>query len=166
MSESTWYPGKLDQESTWASGPAVCVNGRERPITINQAWADGWGPRYQAAKAEVKRRLEVCEAQTPGRWVAVSGGGYVSIAISHPCEIAEKIPGSVYGDGLNQNARNYIAMAHQRTERPQELRILDALLDMLNEVAFGPRPFAQSSVAERGLRIVEKELLVDCGEKA
>ena len=125
----------------------------ETPITIDQAWADGWPARVKAARAEVARRLEVCEAQTKGEWSADAvtderGRGLIS-SFDGPDHIliAENVA----------RADSH-AIAAQRTERPQELRTLAALLDMLDGVALGPRSFAQRSVAERGLRIVEEGL--------
>lgn len=74
-----------------------------------------------AKAAEIRARAD--EA-TMGPWRAWSGGGYVSIGIDRPCEIAAKVEGSVYGDGLNQNAKNYIFAAHAREDVPL---LLDAL---------------------------------------
>jgi hypothetical protein len=127
----------------------------ERPITIDQEWADGWGPRYRAAKEKVRHRLEVCEAQMAGPWDTVSDGD------SGAFEIQNHLGWSIamrYGwihqlEGSNANG---IAISAQRTERPQELRALDALLDLLDRMSTEAPETVEH--AERGLRIVEKEL--------
>jgi hypothetical protein len=67
---------------------------------------------------ELERIEKREKAASEGPWVCWGGGGYVSIGISEPCQIAEKKPGANYGEGLNQAGRDYIFMAQARTDIP------------------------------------------------
>jgi hypothetical protein len=47
------YPGSTTAETKWSNAP----------ITIDQAWADGWSSRVRVARDEIARRLEWSTAE-------------------------------------------------------------------------------------------------------
>jgi hypothetical protein len=140
----------------------------ERPITINQEWADGWGPRMRAAKAEVRRRyaptvIPPCRVCGMTLSLGAIGGGNPTTWGCSEWEDDPARPGQLrrkegrscadghYGDSM------FIDRRHVDSDAGV---IIDALLDMLDKESRGSIPMypIAQEIAETGLRIVEKEL--------
>ena len=149
------YPGSTTAATTWGEA--------KRPITIDQSWADGWAARMAAARAEVARRLEVCEAQWPGPWWTEHDGhgGWVLHPQDPEIVLAQRMPWPHLRRLSRATGEGIVA---QRTERPRELRALAALLDMLDGAArLKTNAYSPKILAERGLRLVEEALQLTGG---
>ncbi len=62
---------------------------------------------------------KLANAATQGPWNMYGGGGYVSVGVTQPCEIFEKMQGSSYGPGWNQNSNNLRFAAASRQAVPE-----------------------------------------------
>jgi hypothetical protein len=136
----------------------------EAPITINQAWADGWGQRMLAAKAEVKRRyaptvIPPCRVCGGALSIGSIGGGEPTTWGCSEWDDDPARPGRLlrkegrscgdkhYGDSVFVDRRHVDSDAGV---------IIASLLDMLDTES---RTGGMSCVAaEQGMRIVEREL--------
>ena len=121
MSRSTISTFKLfemfpDEEQDGVAGAGTHAGNSPRSDT-RQFEKKGYemDQQTEALLAKIEAREQKA---TPGEWLMWSGGGYVSIGIDGPTQIAAKVLGASYGDGWNQNSDNYSFMAHARTDIP------------------------------------------------
>ncbi len=76
--------------------------------------------------AEIRRRLEVCEAQTPGPWEAYRPRKYTKIVSVTNCE-RRYVTDTFYG---MPGESDVCGMVAQRNERPAELRAALAIAEI------------------------------------